>query len=78
MAKIVEVKRREGESSNALLYRFMTKVKRSGVIMEMRKRRFRDRAINRMKRRASAIHREITKKDMERARKLGLSTPKKR
>ena len=73
MATAVEVKKREGESVSALLYRFTTKVKRSGILIETRKRRFRDRAMNRTARRASALHRETKKKEMERARKLGIT-----
>lgn len=73
MSTTVEVKKREGESASALLYRFTTKVKRSGVVLETRKRRFRGRDINRHKRRASALHREVKKKEMERARKLGIT-----
>ena len=73
MATAVEVKKREGESVSALLYRFTTKVKRSGILIETRKRRFRGRAMNRTARRASALHRETKKKEMERARKLGIT-----
>jgi len=68
----IQVHKREGESASALLYRFTTKVKRSGVILETRKRRFRVRAMNRAKRRASALHREVKKKEIERMKKLGI------
>ncbi len=68
----VEARRKQGESSSALLYRFTKKIKRSGVLKEARKRRFRDRNTSRLKRRLSAIHRDSKKKEMERARKLGL------
>ena len=69
----IEVKRKEGESPNALLFRFTKRVKRSGVLREANKRRFRHRATNRMKRRLSALHRDEKKKELERLKKLGLA-----
>ncbi|RJP45749.1 30S ribosomal protein S21 [Candidatus Parcubacteria bacterium] len=69
---MIEVKKKEGESANALLFRFSKRVKRSGVLREANKRRFRDRTANRRKRRLSAIHRETKRKEVERLRKLGL------
>ncbi|MEK9180351.1 MAG: hypothetical protein AAB897_02985 [Patescibacteria group bacterium] len=68
----LEVKKREGESPSALLFRFTKKVKRSGVLREGRARRFRGRGISRIKRRVSALHREEKKKEIERMKKLGL------
>jgi ribosomal protein S21 len=68
----IEVKKKQGESASALLYNFTRKIKRSGVLKEARKRRFHNRPTSRLKRRRSAIHRDNKRKDMERARKLGL------
>ena len=56
----------------ALVYRFTKKVQQSGVLKEARKRRFHRRQPNRAKRLVSALHRETKKKEIERARKLGL------
>ncbi len=69
----IEVRKKEGESANALLFRFTKKIKRSGVLKESKKRRFRARPVNRRKRRLSAKHRDDRKKEMERLRKLGLA-----
>lgn len=69
---MIEVRKKEGESPAALLFRFSKRVKRSGVLKETRARRFRRRSINRVKRRLSALHREEKKKELERLRKLGL------
>jgi len=68
----IQVRKKEGESPSALLFRFTKRVKRSGVVREARKRRFRGRSVNRVKRRLSAIHRERKREEVERMKKLGL------
>lgn len=68
----IEVRRKEGESGNSVLYTFTRKVKRSGILKEVRKRKYHTRATSRIKRRSSAIHREEKKADIERQKKLGL------
>jgi ribosomal protein S21 len=69
---MLEVRKKEGESSSALLFRFTKKVKRSGILKEVKKRRFKNRPASRRKRRLSARHREEKKTEIERLRKLGL------
>ena len=69
---MAEVKKREGESTNSLIFRFIKRVKQTGVLFESKKRRFRSRPQNRLKRKLSALHREVRKKEMETARKMGL------
>jgi ribosomal protein S21 len=68
----IEARKKEGESGNSLLYTFTRKVKRSGILKEVRHRKFHVRATSRIKRRASAIHREEKKAAVERQKKLGL------
>jgi ribosomal protein S21 len=68
----IEARKREGESGNNLLFSFTKKVKRSGILKEVRKRKFHKRVISRIKRRSSAIHRDAKKADVDRQRKLGL------
>ncbi len=68
----MEIKKREGESSGSLLYRFSKKVQQSGILREVKKRRFHTRDVNKRKVRLSALHREVKRKEFERARKLGL------
>jgi len=70
---MIEVRKKEGESATALLFRFSKRMKRSGVLKEAKKRRFRDRAVSRVKRRLSAKHRDDKKKEVERMKKLGLA-----
>ncbi len=68
---MIEAKKKEGESSSSLLYRFSKRVKQSGILRETRKRRFRDRVVSRQKRRASAQYRAVKKVELDSARKLG-------
>ena len=68
----IDARKREGESPNSLLFSFTKKVKRSGILKEVRKRKFHKRAISRINRRSSAIHRDAKKADVDRQRKLGL------
>lgn len=67
----MEIRRREKESISSLLYRFSQKVRRSGILLEAKKRRFHRRPINRRRRRVSARYREEKKKEIEKAKKLG-------
>jgi ribosomal protein S21 len=69
---MVTANKREGEPASALIFRFTKKVRRSGAIMETRKRRFSDRPVSRRKRRASAIFKADKKKELERQKKFGL------
>lgn len=68
----MQVRKKEGETAGSLLYRFSKKVQRSGILREAKKRRFHDRPISRIKRRLSALHREVKRKEREKNRKLGL------
>ncbi len=68
----IEVRKKDGDSPNAILYNFTRRVKRSGILKEVRSRKYHDRPMSRIKRRASAIHREEKRADIERQKKLGL------
>lgn len=69
---MVEIKRKEGESMPAFLYRFNKKMQQSGVLREAKKRRFQGRPVNRLKRKLSALHREVKVLEREKAKKLGI------
>ncbi len=69
---MIEVRKRENESPNALLYRFTKRVKRSGVLLEARKRAFHKRPPSKQKKRLAAIKREQKRQEILRMRKLGL------
>ena len=69
---MVSVRKREGESSNALIFRFTKKVRRSGTTLEIRHRRFKGRPVSRRKRKLSAIFKSKKRQEMARAKKFGL------
>lgn len=69
---MLQTKKREGETASAMLFRFSKRVKQSGILKEVRHRRFRGRAENRLKKRMSAKHREEKKAEIARLKKLGL------
>ena len=64
--------KREGETANALIFRFTKKVRRSGMLQEQRRRRFKDRPVTKRVRKASAIFKTAKKEEMARLKKLGL------
>jgi ribosomal protein S21 len=70
---MIEVQKKEGESGANLYFRFTKKVRRSGVILEVRKRRFHGRTPNKRSVRGSATHRATRAKEISRLKKLGLS-----
>lgn len=68
----IEVKRKEGESASAFLYRFTKKMQHSGVLKEAKKRKYSGRAVNKNKRREMALYREDKKIETAKKKKLGL------
>lgn len=67
----MEIKRREGEPMSAFLYRFSKKMQQSGILIEAKKRKRRDRPISKSKRHLSALHKEQKRKELKKARKMG-------
>jgi len=67
----MEIKRREGESASAFLFRFSKKIRQSGVLLEAKKRRFKKRSASKLKKRLSALHREAKRKEVEKAKRMG-------
>jgi len=68
---MIEIKKKEGESSNAFLYRFTKKIQQSGIIKEAKKKRFSSRKENKRAIKDSAIYRSEKKIALEQQRKLG-------
>jgi len=58
---MVEVKRKKGETFDALLRRFQRRIQQGGIALEARKKRFHERQPNRNKTRESALRR-VTKR----------------
>ena len=69
---MIEVRKKDGETSAALLFRFTKKVRQSGVMKEVRKRRFHGRAVNKTKMAVSAKYRANKAKELSDQRKLGV------
>jgi ribosomal protein S21 len=67
----IHVQRREGENTNAFLYRFNKKIQHSGLVKESKKRQFFARAVNRSKRRTASLYRLTKQTAITRERKLG-------
>ncbi|MDP3999036.1 MAG: 30S ribosomal protein S21 [bacterium] len=66
------VRRKEGETTGSFLFRFSKKVQQSGILREVKKRKFHHRAKSRIKRKIAAIYRDDKKKEVERSKKMGL------
>lgn len=69
----VIIRKKEGESPNSMIFRFTKKVQQSGVLREVKSRRFTVRAKSKNKRRSSAIYKRDQKAAHEKAKKLGLA-----
>ena len=67
----LKVKRQPRESSQSLIQRFTRKVKKSGILLEAKKRRFWERPKSRQMKKRSALRREQKKKEYEKLKKLG-------
>lgn len=68
---MVEVRRREKESTGSLLRRFTRKVQQSRVLLDARKKAHRTRPKSKTKVRKDALRRVIKRKEYDRLRKLG-------
>jgi len=68
---MIEVKRRKGETFDALLRRFQRRMQASGKILQAKKVRFHGKDPSRNKRRESALRREDMRKNYEYMFKTG-------
>ncbi|HLD25812.1 MAG TPA: 30S ribosomal protein S21 [Candidatus Andersenbacteria bacterium] len=68
---MVEVRKRDNESTDSLLRRFSRKVQQSGVLLQARKVRFFERKKGRRKLREEAMRRSALQAERERLIKLG-------
>ncbi|PIR86702.1 MAG: hypothetical protein COU11_04295 [Candidatus Harrisonbacteria bacterium CG10_big_fil_rev_8_21_14_0_10_49_15] len=68
----ISVRKRKGESVNSLIFRFNKRSRQSGLVKELRKRRFTKRPTSKIKRRASALHREDKKQEYLHKKKMGI------
>ncbi len=68
----IVLRKKEGETPNALVYRFIKKVQQGGIIKEVKNRRFLKRKPSKTKIRASAAHRSEKALEVKEQKKLGL------
>jgi ribosomal protein S21 len=68
---MINVTRKEQESSTALVRRFMQRVQASGVLKEAKRNKFFKKETNRTLRRAEALEREKKRAHYAKLRKLG-------
>lgn len=71
---MIEVRQRSNESTTQALFRFTRRVKRSGVLKEVSKRRFTKRPITKRQRRLAALYRAGKAAEVAHAKKLGITT----
>ncbi|MDD4931321.1 MAG: 30S ribosomal protein S21 [Candidatus Colwellbacteria bacterium] len=68
----ITVKKKEGESAGSVIFRFSKKVQQSGVLLEVKRRRFLKRPQNARSRHLSALHCIGKKAEYEKMKKEGL------
>jgi ribosomal protein S21 len=68
----ITIKRRKGENITTFLNRSSKIINRSGVLIEARKKKFRQPVQNKRSKKLSALHRIEVKKSIEEKRKKGL------
>ncbi len=68
---MVEVKKKDRESSDSLIKRFSRRVQQSGVLLSARKGRFYAKPQSRRQVRESAMYRSRVKKEVDKLKKMG-------
>lgn len=68
---VIEVNKRGKETSASLLRRFVKKVQQSGVLLEVRDRKFFKKEKTKREKKLYALRREKIKKEIEHLKKLG-------
>lgn len=67
----IEIKRKPKESLESFLKRFTKAVQKSGILLEARKRMYRDRNVSETKKWESAVHRAKKAQEYEKLKKWG-------
>jgi len=67
----LKVRKNLKESTQSLVARFTQKLKKSGILLEARRRRFKKRAKSKETKKRSAIYRDKKKKEFEKMKKSG-------
>lgn len=67
----LKVEKQSRETSQSLIYRFTKKIRKSGILLEVRKRMFKQREKSKQLKKRSALRREQKKKEYKELKKLG-------
>lgn len=73
----ITIRKKEGENTSAFLYRATSHIRRSGVLLSARKKRFKLKKPNKNQRKVSALHKIEVIERVELRKKLGLPPVKK-
>lgn len=68
---MIEVSKKENETSQALVRRFKKQLQKSGLLLQVRKKMFRAKPHSKLKIREAAKKRQETKEKMDYLRRLG-------
>lgn len=68
---VLNVQRKERETSQSLIRRFSRRVRKSGILIQARKNKFHKRTKSRQMKKRAALRREELKKEYERREKMG-------
>jgi ribosomal protein S21 len=68
---VIEVKKKEKETSESLIRRFSRRVQQSGVLVHARKSRFRKDEKNKREKRVEALYKIKIRKEIDKLKKLG-------
>jgi len=68
---MLEIKKKEKESTQSLFRRFQKAVLESGILIRARKIQFKERRISKEKKKRAALYREEKRKEYEKLKKLG-------
>lgn len=68
---MIEVKKKEKETSESLIRRFTRRVQQSGVLMRARKVRFRNEEKSKTEKRDEALYKIKIRKEIDKLKKLG-------
>jgi ribosomal protein S21 len=68
---MIEVKKKDRETSESLIRRFGRRVQQSGVLMQARRSRFRTEEKSKTEKRAGAMYKMKVKKVVDRLKKMG-------
>ncbi len=69
---MIQLRKKEGESTTAFLRRFSKKIYQSGVLKEVKKKRFKKRKPNLRAKKLSALYKINKRREIIKAQKIGL------